>query len=65
MKTISSYEIARIRAQRMAADAREAARQAEARDRATTDALIVVVVVLTIAWVFGMVWFGRRLLEVL
>lgn len=64
MKTVSSYEIARIRAQRMASDAREAARQAEARERATTDALIVAVVLLTMAWVIGMVLAARHLLGV-
>lgn len=64
MKTVSSYEIARIRAQRMASDAREAARHAEARERAKTDAMIVVVVVLTMAWVVGMVLVARHLLGV-
>lgn len=62
MRRYSSYELAQIRARRLANTARQEAEDAAAREQAKTDALIVAVVIGTIAWVGLMIWAGRQLL---
>lgn len=64
MKRYTSWEIAEIRARRCANAARQEAEAAKDRERATTVALIVGVVLGLIAWVGLMVWAGRHLLDV-
>lgn len=62
MKRYTHWELAQIRAQRLANAARMEAEEAERRERATTRALFAAVILGTVAWGALMIYLGRKLI---
>lgn len=62
MKRYSTYELAQIRARRMANEARLDAEAAERRERATTRALFAAVILGTVVWGALMIYLVRKLI---